>query len=90
MADFRKKPVVIQAEQFNEKEGLLPFSGKGDPVEFGCDCGLNATCSVCDQFYINTLEGKMILRNGDWVIKGVKGEFYPCHPEIFEETYEAV
>lgn len=39
---------------------------------------------------IETLEGDMIVRPGDWVIKGVKGEFYPCKPDIFDATYEAV
>lgn len=39
---------------------------------------------------IQTLEGDMLARQGDWVIKGVKGEFYPCKPDIFEATYEPV
>ena len=39
-------------------------------------------------FYIETLEGDHLCRKGDWVIKGVKGEFYPCKPDIFEMTYE--
>jgi hypothetical protein len=40
--------------------------------------------------YIRTLEGNMYVMPGDWIIKGVKGEFYPCKPDIFELTYEAV
>jgi hypothetical protein len=39
---------------------------------------------------IHTLEGNMIASVGDWIIKGVKGEFYPCKPDIFESTYEEV
>lgn len=39
---------------------------------------------------IPTLEGEMIARHGDWIIKGVKGEFYACKPDIFEETYEVI
>lgn len=88
MAKFRKKPVVIEAERFIKSVMPLPFTAKGDPVEFGCDCGINACCSVCNEFYIQTLEGKMIVNYGDWVIKGIKGEFYPCKPDIFEATYE--
>lgn len=40
--------------------------------------------------YINTLEGTMMANNGDYIIRGVKGEYYPCKPDIFEATYEAV
>ena len=40
--------------------------------------------------HINTLEGRMTAQVGDWIIKGVAGEFYPCKPDIFEATYEAV
>lgn len=39
---------------------------------------------------VKTLEGEMIARPGDWIIRGVKGEFYPCKPDIFADTYEAV
>ncbi len=45
---------------------------------------------VAPNFEINTLEGTMTANVGDWIIKGVKGEFYPCKPEIFDATYEAV
>ena len=48
---------------------------------------------VCENgkinLYIHTLEGKMFANIGDWIIKGVNGEFYPCKPDIFEKTYEA-
>lgn len=73
---FRKKPVVIEAQQF--KPGVLPLPFTPEPV-----CCLNN-----GRWYIETLEGEMNLTEGDWVIRGVKGEFYPCKPDIFEATYE--
>jgi hypothetical protein len=72
---FRKKPVVIEAEQFNGIDlphGTCRAPGKNQPA------------------YIDTLEGRMTVSVGDWVIKGVNGEFYPCKPEIFEKTYDPV
>lgn len=91
MAKYRKKPVVIEAERwhnFAQKNqlGVLPdtFSHKG-----GCHC------LQCDEYLdehgtIPTLEGKHIVCPGDWIITGVKGEKYPCKPDIFAETYEEV
>jgi hypothetical protein len=77
---FRKKPVVIEAIQWT-----------GDNYdEVGDFLGLYATAQVDDDFIIPTLEGEMRAAPGDWIIKGVKGEFYPCKPDIFEETYERV
>jgi hypothetical protein len=71
---FRKKPVIIEAVQF---DGInLPEGVNREPnMEDG---------------YIDTLEGRMTVRQGDWVITGVKGEKYPCKPDIFEQTYEPV
>lgn len=81
---FRKKPVVIEAQQltvFNleELEQWCGGSIKG--------LRLPANQRVID---IQTLEGEMRAQIGDWIIKGVKGEFYPCKPEIFAMTYEPV
>lgn len=81
---FRKKPVVIEAEQFYIGEGVgtqplpLPFSNQG------------VCCCDGTRWYLETLEGPLNISNGDWIIKGVKGEFYPCKPDIFEATYEPV
>jgi len=77
---FRKKPIVIEAEQFMENRLPLPFSGRGNPCCFSLEKG----------WYIFTLEGNHNLIDKDWVIKGIKGEFYPCKPDIFEATYERV
>lgn len=78
MSNFRKKPVVIQAVQWD---------GKLTTVEPLCI----PSCSQdlgSDTLQIETLEGTMTANVGDWIIKGVKGEFYPCKPDIFEATYE--
>jgi hypothetical protein len=76
---YRKKPVVIEAEPFENLNAPLPFSGRGDPV-----------CYDGERWYIETLEGPHTLTAGDMVIRGVKGEFYPCKPDIFAMTYEPV
>ena len=49
-----------------------------------------AECERSGGININTLEGIMLVSKGDWVIKGVKGEYYPCKPDIFEATYEQI
>jgi len=77
MAKYRKKPVVIEAEQFFHT-GHLP-----EGVE--CVCAGNNYSA-----YIKTLEGVMIVTDGDWIITGIVGEKYPCKPDIFEQTYERV
>lgn len=82
MSFYRKKPVVIEARQFTGKNGmdLLAWS-KG--VELEEDF-------TGDYIEIKTLEGTMRADKNDWIIKGVKGEFYPCKPDIFEATYDEV
>lgn len=76
---FRKKPVVIDAMQYN---------GPPDDGELEKFAGFWA--SIGKEVYITTSEGSMRVSPGDYVIKGVKGEFYPCKPDIFEMTYERV
>ena len=81
MAKFRKKPVVIEAVQYVGRNSE-------DIHEF---CGSVAREPVGEDYMeIVTLEGVMKASVGDYVIKGVSGEFYPCKPDIFEKTYEAV
>ncbi|WP_277293948.1 hypothetical protein [Streptococcus hyointestinalis] len=79
MAKYKKKPVVIEAIRFtgSNYEEIREFIGK------------NTLCSDLS-IVIPTLEGDMIAQKGDYIIKGVKGEFYPCKPDIFAETYEVV
>ena len=79
---YRKKPVEIEAIQFtkdNFKDVILPFTnGTAHHLEIKDDV---YTC------VIPTLEGEHIATENDYIIKGVKGEFYPCKPDIFEMTY---
>lgn len=86
---YRKKPVVIEAFQLNER-GLVGEDWFWDTVsendiithDFGKFCENPAWCEI------KTLEGTMIARTGDYIIKGVNGEVYPCKADIFEKTYE--
>ena len=77
MGMYRKKPVVIEARQF--------CSVNGSDVARWCG---GRHDDVLHQLIIPTLEGDMTAQPGDWIIKGVKGEFYPCRNDIFEATYE--
>ena len=79
MAKYRKKPIVIEAVQFTGET-------KTDPSGI-CRCNEVALGGFP---HIHTLEGTMNLNHGDWIIRGVKGEYYPCKPDIFEQTYEKV
>jgi hypothetical protein len=89
MATFRKKPVVIEARQF-----LGSVDGTGRIVDWirlnGHEAYSMEIGPSTHKIVIKTLEGDHIASIGDWIIKGVKGEFYPCKPDIFLETYEAV
>ena len=78
MAKYRKKPVVIEAIQWTGTNIVEIFDFVGD------------ACYFTEGLFIRTLEGDMFAHVGDYIIKGVQGEFYPCKPDIFEETYEIV
>ena len=90
MTAFRKKPVVIEAVQLHGTEAAfqaaIAFLG-------GASGAFNGHLAVSDPdrswLYIDTLEGQMTAHTGDWIIRGVKGEHYPCKPDIFALTYEA-
>ena len=84
---YRKKPVEVEAIQFTQNNfpQIEEFTN-GLAHTFGIEnsrVGI-ATC------IIPTLEGDHIAAEGDYIIKGIKGEFYPCKPDIFEKTYESV
>lgn len=82
MAKYRKKPVVIDAIlNQNNPEEVAQFFGESKDNRFGYKEGV---------WSILTLEGVMDAQQGDYIIKGVQGEFYPCKPDIFEQTYEKV
>ena len=84
---FRKKPIVIEAELFWGPSNSFPAG-----VVVFCEPKPLAAgqCSAQGVPHIHTLEGPMMVSNGDWVITGIKGERYPCKPDIFEATYERV
>ena len=91
MGRYRKKPVVIKAFQLNER-GLVGEDWFWDAVtentiithDFGKHYPNPAWCEI------KTLEGTMIAKAGDYIIRGVNGEIYPCKSEIFHVSYEAV
>lgn len=91
MPEFRKKPVVIEARRLHPKANvghLLAWilDNGGDAVIRGGPKGGSRGGTLL----ITTLEGVMHADIGDWIIKGVAGEFYPCKPDIFGATYEPV
>lgn len=83
MPYFRKRPVVIEAMQWVDGNGFHIASWCGGRVEKALDPRQT-------KIVIPTLEGDITASHGDYVIKGVQGEFYPCKPDIFESTYEPV
>ena len=89
MAKFRKKPVVIEAIRW-DGQTMDVFNVWLDPPDGGGGLPFTAPSPASSRcLEIATLEGVMIAKEGDWIIKGVKGEFYPCKPDIFGATYES-
>lgn len=104
MAKYRKKPVVVEAEAYRPglEDGLsriyLDWETRDEnSIEYRwfispIGAGPNGDCLDYDGAiwvpYINTLEGRHYISPGDYIITGVKGERYPCKPDIFKMTYE--
>lgn len=92
MSKFRKRPVVIEAEQYIPTEAVGPKQGMSATELTGRM--FMEYPEMCDEkgpfIRIHTLEGDHRADPGDWIIAGVKGERYPCKPDIFAATYEAV
>ena len=80
MAKFKKKPVVIDAFQNND-----PFKVMGWMNRQAGDVRMRVEGR---NIFIQTREGEMQASPGDWIIRGIQGEYYPCKPDIFEQTYE--
>ena len=95
MTQYRKKPIVIEAYQFHNRV-CTPEDRPDWILEAVADKRIqfqpaNDRAGVpFDRLMIPTLEGIMEAHPGDWIIKGIKGELYPCKPDIFSATYEAV
>lgn len=91
MAKYRKKPVVIEAwrwtgevtEELKDIVTKPPFVFSYESKSLNCN-------EVVLKLTVETLEGTMIISAGDYIIRGVNGEYYPCKPYIFEKTYEIV
>ncbi len=82
---YRKKPIIIEAIQYNggtKKQAKLIINWSKGKVAFS---------SIQDKLLVETLEGAgMVAIKGDYIIKGIKGEFYPCKSDVFEASYENV
>ena len=81
MKRYVKKPIVVEAVQYNGNnvQEILNFCG-----------GTAVVVGILNEITIKTLEGPLHVSEGDFIIKGVEGEFYPCKPDIFEKTYDVV
>lgn len=80
---YVKKPVVISAVQFNGEniDEISYFANDGKYIGYSIER---------DQYFIRTLEGDHYITNGDFIIRGVEGEYYPCKAEIFKKTYDEI
>lgn len=98
---FRKKPIIIEAVQLQCEEQrpdvtpeYWPFKETPDWLTQAMDDGILYPKYAYDSDFfhmeVSTLEGKMLVSPGDWIIRGVNGELYPCKPDIFEKTYDKV
>lgn len=82
---YRKKPVVVEAIQFTRSNFHIVSEFTGGKADYlTIERCPNGRCYCL----VETLEGNMVANEGDYIIKGVHGEFYPCKPDIFEKTYE--
>ncbi len=99
MPNYRKKPVVVKAERwkshFHSRDNgsilnnVLTMAAVPEITPGDGPCQNCGTARVTHG-WVKTLEGGHIVCPGDWIIQGVKGEFYPCKPDIFEATYDPV
>jgi hypothetical protein len=80
---YRKKAILIEAQQLTD--AVLDAEHPSDEHIVGVNYDPDRRCATID-----TLEGQMTAEVGDWIIRGIKGELYPCKPDIFQETYVQV
>lgn len=82
MTKYVKKPIVIEAWQYGSKEEMPNWLCDAIRLDRNVSLSSKDNC-----LYIKTLEGTMKAENGDYIIRGIQGELYPCKPDIFEATY---
>ena len=87
MAKYRKKPVVIDAVRYNGWREMVIFTERPTWLMVALDSNVIFLDDSDENLKINTLEGAMVANVGDYIIRGVKGEIYPCKPDIFEMSY---
>lgn len=89
---FQKRPIIVEAMRFEgtfaSAREVLGWMGTGEFVELGI--GPGKPLGTSNHILVKTLEGDLHASPGDWIIKGLRGEFYPCKPDIFEATYDNV
>ena len=96
MPRFRKKPVVIEAVQYDGTKECFDrlwdwLCPSGDTLKSPVHHDSDEDGDRFDTLFVDTLEGPdIIAKSGDWIIKGVAGEVYPCKPNVFEATYDPV
>lgn len=96
MNKYRKKPIVIEAIQlqnnYNSIKKCVEFTGQHVSESYMSKIKFEEYVEIVKNngMKIQTLEGEMTASINDYIIKGVKGEFYPCKPDIFEQTYEKI
>lgn len=90
MPKFVKKPVVIEANQFTTNNEIHDIEMDWIVDWVNAESYKKIASHNGTSIFIYTLEGEMKAEAGDWIIKGVEGEFYPCKPDIFEKTYDIV
>jgi hypothetical protein len=89
MSFFRKKPVVVEAVQWNGTSDDIMAIKKAFPKLITHSIMIDSITKEID-WSIQTKEGHHKVSQWDWIVKGVKGEFYPCKPDVFQMTYEEV
>jgi hypothetical protein len=94
MKKYKKKPIVIEAMQFTDS-GSEQLKVSEWVEKNGSKLGLydgfyRKGIASWEKAFVDTLEGSMMVSIGDWIIKGVEGEFYPCKDSVFKKTYDEV
>lgn len=84
---YRKKPIVIEAIQYKMSDDDVSIEQVQDRIADFMEENIEI---IGNKITIKTIEGEMIAKEGDYIIKGINGEFYPCKSAIFEKTYEVI